>query len=96
MLNFYSSFLKHAGKTQAFFNAPPNGAVVREAGCYTRGSGFESRVRHGCRAVRPWPHQWLRSKTGRREVTGSFLGRACQPSHSEFSVVFSETRTNTG
>ena len=25
----------------------PNGAVVREAGCCTRGSGFESRVRHG-------------------------------------------------
>ena len=25
--------------------------------CCTRGSGFESRVRHGCRAVRPWLHQ---------------------------------------
>ena len=35
----------------------PNGAVVREAGCCTRSSGFESRVRHGCRAVRPWLHQ---------------------------------------
>ena len=31
----------------------PNGAVVRAAGCCTRGTGFESRVRHGCRAVRP-------------------------------------------
>ena len=41
--------------------------------------------RHGCRAVRPWPHQWLRSKTGRREVPGTFLGRACRPSRSEFS-----------
>ena len=44
----------------------------------------------------PWPHQWLRSKTGRREVPGSFFGRACRPSRSEFSVVFSETRVNTG
>ena len=43
-----------------------------------------------------WSHQWLCSKTGRREVPGSFLGRACQPSRSEFSVVFSETRVNTG
>ena len=29
----------------------PNGEVGREAGCCTRGSGFESRVRHGSRAV---------------------------------------------
>ena len=35
-------------------------------------------------------------KTGRREVPGSNLGRACRPSCSEFSVVFSETRVNTG
>ena len=35
-------------------------------------------------------------KTGRREVPGSFLGRASRPSRSEFSVVFSETRENTG
>ena len=35
----------------------PNGAVVREAGCCTRGSVFESRVSHGCRAVRIWLHQ---------------------------------------
>ena len=34
-------------------------------------------------------------KTGRREVTGSNPGRACRPSRSEFSVVFSETRLNT-
>ena len=77
-------------------NGRPNGAVVREAGCCTRGSGFESQVRHGCRAVRPWLHQQLRSKTGRREVPGSFLGHACGPSRSEFSVVFSKTRINTG
>ena len=49
----------------------PNGAVVREASCCTRGSGFKSRVRHGCRAVPPWLHQQLRSKTGRREVPDS-------------------------
>ena len=35
-------------------------------------------------------------RTGRREVPGSNPGRACRPSHSEFSVVFSETRVNTG
>ena len=34
-------------------------------------------------------------ETGRREVLGS-NGRACRPSRSEFSVVFSETRVNTG
>ena len=35
-------------------------------------------------------------KTGRREVPGSNPGRAGRPSRSEFSVVFSETRVNTG
>ena len=35
-------------------------------------------------------------KTGRRKVPGSIPGRACRPSRSEFSVVFSETRVNTG
>ena len=35
-------------------------------------------------------------KTGRREVPGSNPGRVCRPSRSEFSVVFSETRVNTG
>ena len=34
-------------------------------------------------------------KTGRREVSGSNRGRACRPSRSEFSMVFSETRINT-
>ena len=34
-------------------------------------------------------------KTGRREVPGSNPGRACRPSRSEFSAVFSETRVNT-
>ena len=45
------------------------------------------------------PHQWLSCialKAGRQEVPGSIPGRACQPSHSEFYVVFSETRTNMG
>ena len=31
-----------------------------------------------------------------REGPGSFLGRVCRPSRSEFSVVFSETRVSTG
>ena len=35
-------------------------------------------------------------KTGRREVPGSIPGRACRPSRSKFSVVFSETRVNAG
>ena len=35
-------------------------------------------------------------KTGRREVPGSNLDRTCRPSSSEFSLVFSETRLNTG
>ena len=35
-------------------------------------------------------------KTDRGEMSGSNPGRACRPSHSEFSVVFSETRVNTG
>ena len=35
-------------------------------------------------------------KTGRREVPGSNPGRACRPTRSEFSVVFSETRVNIG
>ena len=35
------------------------------------------------------------AQSGRREVPGSFLGHACRPTHSEFSVVFSETRVNT-
>ena len=35
-------------------------------------------------------------KTGKREVPCSNPGRACRPSRSEFSVVISETRVNTG
>ena len=35
-------------------------------------------------------------KTDRREVSGSILHRACQPSRSVVSVVFSETCINTG
>ena len=75
---------------------PTGGEVIREAGCWTKGPGFESRVRHGCHTVRPWPHQWLCSKTVRREMTISFLGRPCRPSLSKFSVVFFEIRVNMG
>ena len=35
-------------------------------------------------------------RTREREMPGSNPGRACRPSRSEFSVVFSETRVNTG
>ena len=38
----------------------------------------------------------LRSKTGRREVPGSILGRACLPSLSEFSMLLSETGVSMG
>ena len=31
-----------------FLSRPTGGEVVRDAGCYTKGPGFESRVRHGC------------------------------------------------
>ena len=44
------------------------------------------------------PYQWRSGsvlKTGRLEVLGSNSDRACQPSRSEFSMVFSETRVNT-
>ena len=40
------------------------------------------------KTVRPRPHQWLCSETGRRKVPGLFLGRASRPSRSEFFVVF--------
>ena len=36
----------------------------------------------------------LRSKTDRREVPGSIPGRSYRPSHSEFSVISSETHAN--
>ena len=35
-------------------------------------------------------------RTSRRKVLGSISGRACRPSHPEFSVFFSETHVNTG
>ena len=35
-------------------------------------------------------------KTGTQEVPGSIPNRACRPRHSEFSVVFSESRLNKG
>ena len=45
------------------------------------------------------PHLWRSGtilKAGRREVPGSNPNRACRPSRSDFSVVFSETRVNMG
>ena len=47
----------------------------------------------------PLPHQcWsgYSFKAGRRVVPSSINGRACRPSRSEFFVVFSEKRANTG
>ena len=35
-------------------------------------------------------------RSGRQEMSGSIPGNACRPSRSEFPVVFSETRSNTG
>ena len=44
-------------------------------------------------------HQWSSDsalKTGRRKQPGSIPGHACRPSCLEFSMVFTETRINTG
>ena len=41
-------------------------------------------------------HQWPGGSTFKREVSDSISGRACEPSRSEFSVLFSENRVNTG
>ena len=59
-----------------YFFGRPSDVVVRRAGCYTKGPGFESRVRHGCQTVRPRSYQWLSGSapnTGRREGPGSNL-----------------------
>ena len=32
----------------------PTGAVDRGADCYTEGTRFESRIRHGCKTVHPF------------------------------------------
>ena len=87
------------GSLSSFFYCRPSGVVVRGVGCCTKGPGLGSRVMHRCQTVRPRPHQWLSGsapKIGRRGVPGSILGRASLPTRSEFSVVFSETRLNTG
>ena len=42
------------------------------------------------------PTSGIALKTGRHEVLGSIPDRACRHSPSKFSVVFSETRANTG
>ena len=53
-----------------------------------------------CLSLNPFqPHQWPSGsalKSGMWEVPGSTPGCACQPSCSEFSVVFSETGVNMG
>ena len=36
------------------FKCRPVDVVNREADCYTKGTGFESRVRHGCKTVSPF------------------------------------------
>ena len=37
-----------------FIICRPTGVMDRGADCYTKGTGFESRVRHGCKTVRPF------------------------------------------
>ena len=44
----------------------------------------------------PHPGGMVKLKTGRRQVPGSSPGRARRSNRSEFSVVFFETRVNTG
>ena len=45
---------------------------------------------------RPTSGRVVKLETERLEVSGPNTGRACLPSRSEFSVVFSETRVNMG
>ena len=42
------------GSKDHFDFCRPTGVVDRGAACYTKGTGFESRVRHGCKIVRPF------------------------------------------
>ena len=51
---------------------------------------------HVLSLTRPTSGTAVTLKTGRREVPGSNPGRACRPSHSEFSMIFFETSVNTG
>ena len=46
------------------------------------------------KSLAPPVNDLICARPGRWEVRGSILGRACQPSFSEFSMVFSETRVN--
>ena len=53
----------------------------------------------GTSAKQRWPHQWRSGsalKACKWELPGSISGRACRPSRSEISVVFSETRVKYG
>ena len=36
------------------FSCRPTGVVGKRADCYTKGTGYETRVRHGCKIVRPF------------------------------------------
>ena len=52
MCLFFFNYVSHLGQ--------PNGVVVREAGCCTKGPGFKSR--DGCQTIRPGPppkKKWL-------------------------------------
>ena len=62
---------------------------------YTKEINLISTRRFSTISLSDRPHQWP-SSSGRQEVPGSIPGRPCRPNRSEFSVVFSETRVNTG
>ena len=57
ILHFLKIYLKMLPSLGIY--SRPSGVVAWEAGYCTKGSGFESRVRHGCQTVRSWPHQRL-------------------------------------
>ena len=66
---------------------------------HLKGNETDTYVKFFYNTVVTGPHQWLSGsvlQTGRREVPGSITDRACRPSCSEFSEIFSEILVNTG
>ena len=55
IIEFYNMILcNKVNQIPLKINCQPTGLVDRGADCYTKGSGLESRVRHGCKTVCPF------------------------------------------
>ena len=53
IIEFYNMILcNKVNQIPLKINCQPTGLVDRGADCYTKGTGFESRVRHACKIVR--------------------------------------------